>query len=144
MAIELNVGGVYAAQNGTAFGPVGNGIDRLYPFTCGGYSWTGSGVYDRRADYHGGMNLVRVISEPDAQPAAAIAHLFEDVPAVRKFVGGKVYCGVSIRIRPEFGDITITSDAGATVYASTKEARRLIAALTAAIEAIEAATPEEK
>jgi hypothetical protein len=142
MTIELNVGGVYAAQNGTAFGPVGNGIDRLYPFTCGGYSWTGSGVYDRRADYHGGMNLVRVISEPDAQPAAAIAHLFKDVPAVRKFVGGKVYRSTSIHV--DVGLAKITNQAGGVIYASPNEARLLIAALQAAIKELEAPTPEEK
>jgi hypothetical protein len=142
MAIKLQDGGFYVDASGVTVGPM---IDRgtfAWQFIVklgDGQAWQEDGAGSRP-----GARIVRVASEPSVTFTDPIAHLFEDVPAVRKFVGGKVYCGVSIRIRPEFGDITITSDAGATVYASTKEARRLIAALTAAIEAIEAATPEEK
>jgi hypothetical protein len=78
----------------------------------------------------------------DAPPADPIAHLFEDVPAVRKFVGGKVYRSTSIHV--DMGLAKITNQAGGVFYASPNEARLLIAALQAAIKELEAATPEER
>jgi hypothetical protein len=78
----------------------------------------------------------------DAPPADPIAHLFEDVPAVRKFVGGKVYRSTSIHV--DVGLAKITNHAGGVIYASPNEARLLIAALQAAIKELEAPTPEEK
>jgi hypothetical protein len=144
MAIELQDGCVGVAHDGEKFGPM-----KYYEQSRCGYPYR---------DEHGNMwtesglglgftkSLVRIIPGPDTQPADPIAHLFEDVPAVpasRRFVGGEIYSCVHLtKERLSDGvNVVVGNEFGHKIYATTSEARLLIAALQAAIEAT---TPEEK
>jgi hypothetical protein len=149
MAIELKIGGAYQNGMGSVVNIAGvarGDEDRKFLDDNGYQYWSDGRFYpDGRA---GPRDIIRVISEPDAPPAGPIAHMFEDVPAVpasRRFVGGEIYSCVHLtkeRLRDGV-NVVIGNEFGHKIYATTSEARLLIAALQAAIDAIEAATPEE-
>jgi hypothetical protein len=136
MMINLQDGGVYADARGveTTIEPSGytdfpwsNGAHQL--FANDGTVWKGHNPH---------RNLIRVISEPDAPtdaPSDPLAHLFEEVPAMRKFIGGKVYR--STRIYTDVGLVSISNENGLSIYSSPSEARILAAALIAAADAID-------
>ena len=147
MAAKLKDGCIGVAHDGKRFGPLKyyEQASLGYPYRDeAGNMWTSYGT-----GYGSTKNLARIVSEPDAPPADPIAHMFEDVPAVpasRRFVGGEIYSCVHLtKERLSDGvNVVVGNEFGHKIYATTSEARLLIAALQAAIEEIEANTPEEK
>jgi hypothetical protein len=135
MTINLQVGGVYADTEQldhriTHLSARGLFVsDRGYTFCANGQKY---------ASVKSHYDLIRVISEPDAPtdaPSDPLAHLFEEVPAMRKFIGGKVYR--STRIYTDVGLVSISNENGLSIYSSPSEARILAAALIAAADAID-------
>lgn len=86
-------------------------------------------------------NLVALAPKQEtATMINSIDHLFEVVPATRKFVGGEVVDGVRITNGGKVGgrrNLRIALDSGGYVYLSPSEATTVGAALIAAAQAIE-------
>jgi hypothetical protein len=78
-------------------------------------------------------------AEPDAQRADPIAHLFEDVPASRRFVGGEVIPGILLLIPESKVVISVGKVLGTDVckHITPADARNLAAAILAAADALE-------
>jgi hypothetical protein len=137
--------GEYAKdRRGVACGPIKwSPLNGRFSFTDGvNKSWDESGRYCGRG--HHKFDLIAIISapdsvEPDAQRADPIAHLFEDVPASRRFVGGEVIPGILLLIPESKVVISVGKVLGTDVckHITPADARNLAAAILAAADALE-------
>jgi hypothetical protein len=137
MAIQLKDGGTYARANGVESTVRRRENYDFYPWVdqFGSY-YTDNGRWFSHKTEHP-FDLIRVVSEPSVTPVDPIAHMFEVVPEQRKFVGGEVFDYTYVNTCSVTGAHVVVTLGTDSVEFTCNQTHLLIAALQAAVDALE-------